>query len=40
MNPKIQFNICYWLAAFIGLLSIQYFVASLQQVAQVPYSEF
>ncbi len=40
MNPKIQFNIWYWLAAFIGLLSIQYFVASLQQVAQIPYSEF
>ncbi|WP_265519312.1 ATP-dependent zinc metalloprotease FtsH [Nitratireductor luteus] len=40
MNNKIQFNIWYWLAAFIGLMLIQYLFATTQQVAQIPYSEF
>lgn len=40
MNNKIQFNIWYWLAAFVGLMLIQYLFATTQQVAQIPYSEF
>lgn len=40
MDKKTQFNIWYWVAAFVGLLLIQYFVATVQQVVQLPYSEF
>ena len=40
MNNKIQFNLWYWLAAFVGLMLIQYLFATTQQVAQIPYSEF
>ena len=40
MDKKTQFNIWYWIAAFIGLLIFQYLFIAQQQVAQIPYSEF
>ena len=40
MNPKTQFNIWYWIAAFIGLMVFQLLFSTATQVAQIPYSEF
>ena len=40
MDKKTQFNIWYWIAAFIGLLIFQYLFIAQQQVAQIPYIEF
>jgi len=40
MDKKTQFNIWYWIAAFLGLMVFQYLFAAATQVAQIPYSEF
>ena len=40
VNKKTQFNVWYWIAAFIGLLLFQYMFTTTQQVAQIPYSQF
>lgn len=40
MNDKTQFNIWYWIAAFIGLMVFQYLITTASQIAQIPYSEF
>lgn len=40
MNDKTQFNIWYWFLAFAGLMLFQYLFTTMQQVAQIPYSEF
>jgi cell division protease FtsH len=40
MNKKTQFNIGYWIAAFLILLAFQYLFAMATQVAQIPYSQF
>ncbi len=39
MNKKTQFNIWYWVAAFAGLLLLQFFLTT-GQVADISYSEF
>ena len=39
-NNKAQFNIGYWIAAFIGLMLFQYVFTSATQVARIPYSQF
>jgi len=39
MDKKTQFNIWYWVAAFAGLLLLQFFLTTAQ-VAQISYSEF
>ncbi|KKX31660.1 ATP-dependent zinc metalloprotease FtsH [Rhizobium sp. LC145] len=40
MNKKTQFHVWYWVAAFFALMLFQYFFATTQQVAQIPYSQF
>ena len=40
MKRQTQFHIGYWLAAFFGLLLLQYFYTTAQKVAPIPYSEF
>ncbi|MFN4273951.1 MAG: ATP-dependent zinc metalloprotease FtsH [Aliihoeflea sp.] len=40
MNGKTQFNIWYWIAAFLVLMIFQYVFTTTQQVAQISYSEF
>ncbi len=40
MNKRTGFHIGYWVAAFIGLLLLQYFYATTQKVAAIPYSQF
>ncbi|MBX4899633.1 ATP-dependent metallopeptidase FtsH/Yme1/Tma family protein [Rhizobium bangladeshense] len=40
MNKNTQFNIGYWVAAFFILMAIQYFFATVTQVASIPYSQF
>ena len=40
MNDKTQFNIWYWFLALAGLMLFQYLFTTMQQVAQIPYSEF
>ena len=40
MKRQTQFHIGYWLAAFFGLLLLQYFYTIAQKVAPIPYSEF
>jgi cell division protease FtsH len=40
MSKHTRFHIGYWIAAIIGLLILQYFYASSQRVASIPYSEF
>ncbi|MER8637759.1 ATP-dependent zinc metalloprotease FtsH [Mesorhizobium sp. M1365] len=39
-NRKTQFNIWYWIAAFVGVMVVQYIYATTQHVAQIPYSQF
>ena len=36
-NRKTRFNIWYWIAAFSGVMVFQYFYATTQHVAQIPY---
>ncbi len=40
MNKQTQFHVWYWIAAFFGVLLLQYFFTSVVQVAPIPYSEF
>ncbi|MPR10188.1 ATP-dependent zinc metalloprotease FtsH [Microvirga tunisiensis] len=40
MTKQTRFNTWYWVAAFIGVLVIQYVFASAQQIATIPYSQF
>lgn len=40
INKKTQFNLWYWVAAFLGLMLFQYAYTSTTQVAEIPYSEF
>ncbi|HWL81817.1 MAG TPA: ATP-dependent metallopeptidase FtsH/Yme1/Tma family protein, partial [Roseomonas sp.] len=41
MNSQARFHLGYWLAAFLGLMLVQYMVAKdQQQVAALPYSRF
>jgi cell division protease FtsH len=40
MDKKTQFNIWYWIAAFVGLLLLQYMFAATQLTARISYSEF
>ncbi len=40
MNKKIQFNVWYWIAAFLAVMLFQYVYVSTTQIAQIPYSEF
>src|SRR5690606_8284256 len=40
MNKNAQFNIWYWIAAFVGILLIQYVFGTATQIATIPYSEF
>ncbi|TIL70916.1 MAG: ATP-dependent zinc metalloprotease FtsH [Mesorhizobium sp.] len=39
-NRKTQFNVWYWIAAFIGLMIFQYVYTATQNIAQIPYSHF
>src|SRR5919106_2252568 len=40
VTRKTQFNIWYWIAAFLGLMLFQYLFTAAQQIVQIPYSEF
>jgi cell division protease FtsH len=40
MKKTTQFNIWYWIAAFVGLMIFQYLFTSTTQVAHIPYSQF
>jgi len=40
MNKQTGFHIAYWIAAIIGVMALQYFIATRVQVATVPYSQF
>ena len=40
MQRQGRFNLWYWIAAILGLLVIQYLVATSNQVAPIPYSQF
>jgi cell division protease FtsH len=40
MKKQTKFHIGYWLAAFFGLLVLQYFYTTAQKVETIPYSQF
>ena len=40
MSRQTRFHIGYWIAAILGLLALQYFYATAQKVAAIPYSQF
>ncbi|HWX47864.1 MAG TPA: ATP-dependent zinc metalloprotease FtsH [Roseomonas sp.] len=40
MKPHARFNLSYWIAALLGVLLIQYFLATQQGIASIPYSQF
>jgi cell division protease FtsH len=40
MSKRTRFHIGYWLAAVLGVLALQYFFATTQKVASIPYSQF
>lgn len=40
INRKTQFNIWYWIIAFLAVMAIQYIYVAAQHVAQIPYSQF
>ncbi|QFU16902.1 ATP-dependent zinc metalloprotease FtsH [Microvirga thermotolerans] len=40
MTKQTRFNTWYWVAAFFGVLVIQYFLGAAQQIAPIPYSQF
>jgi cell division protease FtsH len=40
MDKSKRFNTWYWVAAILGILLIQYFMAMAQQIAPIPYSQF
>jgi cell division protease FtsH len=40
MNRQTGFHVAYWIAAIIGVLALQYFIATRVRVATIPYSQF
>ncbi|KJS21040.1 MAG: cell division protein FtsH, partial [Hoeflea sp. BRH_c9] len=40
MKDNMQFNIWYWVAAFVIMMIFQYLFTMTQQIAQIPYSAF
>jgi cell division protease FtsH len=40
MSKQTRFHILYWIIAILGLLALQYFYATAQRVAVIPYSQF
>ncbi|SCY98281.1 ATP-dependent zinc metalloprotease FtsH [Microvirga guangxiensis] len=40
MDKAKSFNTWYWVAAFLGILVIQYVFSTAQQIAPIPYSQF
>src|SRR5215211_6450392 len=40
MDKKARFNVAYAIAAFLGILLIQYVITTTQKIAPVPYSQF
>ena len=40
MNKQVRFHIAYWIAAMLGILALQYFYATANPVAHIPYSQF
>jgi cell division protease FtsH len=40
MKRHEKFSLLYWVAAFLAILAIQYFVSMSEKVATIPYSEF
>jgi cell division protease FtsH len=40
MNKQARFHIVYWVAALVGILVAQYFYATANPVARIPYSQF
>jgi cell division protease FtsH len=40
MDKRTHFHVWYWIAAFVGILLLQYFLVTARQVAPIPYSDF
>jgi cell division protease FtsH len=40
MTKATKFHIGYWIAAFIGVLLVQYVYGTTQQITNIPYSQF
>ncbi|HEX2727814.1 MAG TPA: ATP-dependent zinc metalloprotease FtsH [Beijerinckiaceae bacterium] len=40
MNKGTRFHLWYWIAAFVGLMILQYVYVTVRQVATIPYSQF
>jgi cell division protease FtsH len=40
MNKQARFHIGYWIAAFIGVMLLQYAYVTTQRIAPIPYSQF
>ena len=40
MDKKARFNLSYAIAAFLGILLIQYVITTTQKIAPIPYSQF
>src|SRR5215218_9869174 len=40
VNKGARFHIGYWIAAFIGIMTLQYFYVTAREVATIPYSQF
>jgi cell division protease FtsH len=40
MKKDTRFHVGYWIAAFIGIMILQYFYVTARQVATIPYSQF
>jgi cell division protease FtsH len=39
-NKQARFHIGYWIAAIVGILLLQYFFATANPIARIPYSQF
>ncbi len=40
MTKQTRFNVWYWVAAFVGILILQYLLITAREVAAIPYSDF
>jgi len=40
MTKQTRFNVWYWIAAFFGVLILQYLLVTAREVAAIPYSDF
>lgn len=40
MNKGARFHLWYWIAAFVGIMILQYVYVTARQVATIPYSQF